>query len=330
MKTEFIENLVCPACKNIDLAILKVDKEDQAEIREGTIQCRSCNNKYAIEDGILDLLLNHEIQTQYDPDGRKKLNCHFTTKGKRIYEEGEIANRENLDKKWVINSTANFDQIFNWVQLTGDENVMEVGAGTCWAIKRFAERGCKCVALDILKQHKLKMADYWFEEKNMYFERILADMNIMNFKNNTFDIVYSLSTLMYSSNIQNTLNEIERVLKPDGKMILIAEPVVPFYQGSGTFKLPGSGNAYTIFKWDQNIKKAGLKVIKRFFAESIKMRFKNPGMITQKNRWYYLAVKLLNPLWETKFLNGMAPDNFSWIYSVFMPLPLMIVAVKEK
>ncbi|MFQ5754175.1 MAG: class I SAM-dependent methyltransferase [bacterium] len=206
---------------------------------------------------------------------------------------------------------------------------MEVGAGTCWAIQQFAERGCKCVALDFLKHNKLEMADYWFEEKNLYFERILADMDKSGFRESSFDIVYGLASFMYSKNITDTLHEMNRILKFGGKIILISEPVIGLCR-SVTHRKHGSGWAYSIFEWDRYIRDAGFRVTKRFFADSIKMRFKNPEMITRKNRWYYHAVKLLNPLWETKFLKSITPDNFSWLYSVFMPLPLMIVAVKEK
>jgi len=330
VKEEFIEKLICPECKNNDLSLEKVAKENQFEILYGIIKCQSCFKQYFIKDGILNLLLNHEIQQKYDPDGSKNLTKTNNYSQQKIFGKSEIAKREDLDQKWVKSSTANLNQVFDSLQLTGKEDVLELGAGTCWALQKFAEFGCKCVALDILQHNKLEMADFWLTEKNIYFERILADMNQSIFCDNSFDLVYSIASIMYSENILKTFHEINRILKRGGKMALIAEPIVPIYKSKGTFKLPGSGYAYTIFKWDQNIKKAGFKIIKRYFAESIKMRFEEPDIITKKNRWYYTAAKFIHPLFKIGFIRNFNLDCISWLWSVFLPIPLLLIAEKKE
>ncbi len=49
-----MEILVCPLCKG-ELE-LKVDKERDGEIIEGRLTCRSCGERYPIEDGIPNML----------------------------------------------------------------------------------------------------------------------------------------------------------------------------------------------------------------------------------------------------------------------------------
>jgi len=47
--------LACPVCKAHPLE-LKVTKEDDKEVLEGTIKCPKCGNIYPIEDGIPNML----------------------------------------------------------------------------------------------------------------------------------------------------------------------------------------------------------------------------------------------------------------------------------
>jgi uncharacterized protein YbaR (Trm112 family) len=54
MKKEMVDILCCPTCKG-DLE-LKVKKEDNGEIIEGSFTCKKCNVTYSIDDGIPNLL----------------------------------------------------------------------------------------------------------------------------------------------------------------------------------------------------------------------------------------------------------------------------------
>ncbi len=54
MKRSLMDILACPMCKN-ELE-LEVTKEDENEVVEGTLHCRSCGEAYPIEDTIPNLL----------------------------------------------------------------------------------------------------------------------------------------------------------------------------------------------------------------------------------------------------------------------------------
>jgi uncharacterized protein YbaR (Trm112 family) len=54
MKHQLMEIICCPVCKG-DLT-LKVDKEEQGEIIEGSLTCSACTYPYKITEGIPNLL----------------------------------------------------------------------------------------------------------------------------------------------------------------------------------------------------------------------------------------------------------------------------------
>lgn len=317
-----VEMLICPACKGSDFQVLNAKSNSHGEILKRICRCKMCDQRYPFEDGILDMLLNKELQEKYYPEVNKQQEQVDAS----YLEKSDIANRKHLNNNWVTSSTVGFNKVFSSLRLSGKEKVLELGAGTCWAINRFAQYGCECVAMDIIKHNKLGVGDYWFNTNNVYFERILADMNIQNFKDNTFDIVYSLATLMYSNNLLNVLYNINRVLKLGGILLLICEPTIPFRFNLKKCRKMGSGNAYTIFEWNRYVKKAGFKVVRRFIDEEMKNRLINPNNINNKNRWYYHVVKGLNPL-----LLRMNLDSISLPLSIVSSgVPLTIVGVKKK
>jgi len=51
MRKGLFSELVCPLCKSKNLSLV-VRKERGGEIESGMIECKSCNRKYAINDGI--------------------------------------------------------------------------------------------------------------------------------------------------------------------------------------------------------------------------------------------------------------------------------------
>lgn len=54
MQHSLMEILCCPLCK-ADLE-LKVTREEEGEVLEGTLTCTGCRERYPIEDGIPNML----------------------------------------------------------------------------------------------------------------------------------------------------------------------------------------------------------------------------------------------------------------------------------
>lgn len=54
MQRDFLDIIWCPSCHG--LFTLKVDKETDGDILEGSLTCQGCGHLYPIEDGIPSLL----------------------------------------------------------------------------------------------------------------------------------------------------------------------------------------------------------------------------------------------------------------------------------
>ncbi len=91
------------------------------------------------------------------------------------------------------------------VTLSG--KILDLGSGT-GLLSKFLNR--KLISVDISKKMLTKS-----NSKN-----VQGDMAKLPFKNNSFDLVLSFSALMNSSSPQKTINEVHRILKPEGIFVV--------------------------------------------------------------------------------------------------------------
>jgi uncharacterized protein YbaR (Trm112 family) len=54
MNIKLMEIICCPVCKNE--LILTIIEQDEEEITKGTLQCKTCDFAYPVENGIPNLL----------------------------------------------------------------------------------------------------------------------------------------------------------------------------------------------------------------------------------------------------------------------------------
>lgn len=124
-------------------------------------------------------------------------------------------------------TTAMYDQMMSHLQLSGDERLLDLGAGRCWTTRDLALRGCKCVAIDIvtMKYIGLESSDVYFEQHpGMYWDRARADMEAIPFIDESFDVIFCCAALHHSSNVETVVDEMGRVLAPGGRIVLVNEP----------------------------------------------------------------------------------------------------------
>ncbi len=227
MRKSLLNLIYCPICKaqQFDLSITQ---ENPAEIREATVTCRNCQRAYSVHDGILDILINPSQEILNEQTGWTQL-------------EQMVVNTDELmlslpdgigEHKAAWQSQAeNFHYLWSQVQLTGGETVLDLGAGRCWATRYFARQKCNAVGLDVLltRYVGLKTADVYLEKESVYFDRICGDMHQIPLRKNAFDIVFMAATLHHSADIQATLQQVYDVLKPNGRLIMVNEPVVGMF-----------------------------------------------------------------------------------------------------
>ena len=120
----------------------------------------------------------------------------------------------------------NFFCIINKLDLK-DKLVLDLGSQRCWSTRHLALKGAKAVALDIDDTIRgLRAADVFFDE--VYFDRVCADMNALPFEDSSFDIVFCTGALHHTDNLNQTVSEVSRILKPNGKFVMTNEPCGKF------------------------------------------------------------------------------------------------------
>jgi len=149
-----------------------------------------------------DWILNYPDVIQMGIDARSEKT------GKLISENTELSIKKFINKSNSV--------------------ILEIGAGKCWVMSRLAKHNY-CVALDILtrKPIGLEAGEVYMANYRIFFERVVADMIELPFKDQMFDYVIISSTLHHSPDLNKTLAEVKRVLKSSGQVILLNEP----YQG---------------------------------------------------------------------------------------------------
>jgi ubiquinone/menaquinone biosynthesis C-methylase UbiE/uncharacterized protein YbaR (Trm112 family) len=228
MRNDLLKILYCPVCHEKNLS-LKTTGKNKNETREGFIECRSCNKKYKVEEGIVNFLVKVTPEIISEQKGWTKLE-----KAVKNTDELMLSLPEGIGERreeWR-SQAKNFNYMFSKLGLSGREVVLDLGAGRCWSTSFFAEKGCYSVGLDILltKYVGLLTSDIYIDNKGVYFERVMGDMDETPFRDQVFDIVFITATLHHSLDLSVTLKEVYRVLRPGGRMVLINEPVAGLFR----------------------------------------------------------------------------------------------------
>lgn len=227
MRKPLLDLIYCPVCKarQFDLSI---EQENQVEIRQGTVTCQKCQRVYSVQDGILDILINPSQEILNEQAGWTQLEKMVVNT-----DEVMLSLPDGIgEHKAAWQSQAeNFHYLWSQVKLTGSENVLDLGAGRCWATRYFARQGCSAVGLDVLltRYVGLRTADVFLDKEGVYFDRICGNMHQIPLRENSFDVVFMAATLHHSDNIQATLQQVYNVLKPHGRLIMVNEPVVGMF-----------------------------------------------------------------------------------------------------
>jgi ubiquinone/menaquinone biosynthesis C-methylase UbiE len=98
--------------------------------------------------------------------------------------------------------------------------VLELGGGMGTDLAQFARHGSIVTDLDLSSGH-LELAKENFRLRGLTGEFLLHDMERLPFEDNRFDVVYSNGVLHHTPNTRLAVDEIHRVLKPGGRVIVM-------------------------------------------------------------------------------------------------------------
>jgi SAM-dependent methyltransferase len=105
-------------------------------------------------------------------------------------------------------------------------DVLDIGAGNCWLSYRLALRGHRPVALDLLDNESdgLGAGEYYLADLPARFPRFQAEMDVLPFAEDQFDVAIFNASLHYSVDYRRTLTEVLRCLRRPGYLIIADSP----------------------------------------------------------------------------------------------------------
>jgi SAM-dependent methyltransferase/uncharacterized protein YbaR (Trm112 family) len=347
MKSSLLSTLRCPNCFKTDWDLTILTQNEQ-EVREGSIQCLSCKTSYSIQGGILKMLVDLPPEVVHEKEHAESFGYLVTEKGEKLSISREtIFNFKPLflalpegDGSHYFKPGGSFDnqagnaqrfyKTLEMLNLKGTERILEVGASFGWASRRFAQRGCDVVALDIT--FYLMTADLYFKEDGTYFERIKSDMSKIPFKDESFDIIFSHSVIHHCKDLSKLFAEFYRVLRPGGRVVALHECAFGLFEDKSGEALQEAihegfnENAYTLPEWKKGALKGGFEKVKLHFFSFIDdyinrkaIRNAPPSFKLRLASWVKSVPELSN------FLNGLSAVP----RILFRPKAWMLIAEKK-
>lgn len=131
---------------------------------------------------------------------------------KKIIKESYNNNASLRDSSDIVDwKMDEINRLFTCLDSVQDKVLLDMGAGSGIYGKYFFDKGMDVMCIDISE----KMVEMC-EDKGLKSQ--VMDFNSLNFNNNSYDVVWSLNTLLHArkEEIEGILKEIKRVLKPDG------------------------------------------------------------------------------------------------------------------
>lgn len=136
--------------------------------------------------------------------------------------ESVIAEYERKYRKHLIESIDDKNRpggIFIPYDSIKGANVLDVACGLGWASINLALNGCNVQAID-LTPNAVNFVKNYAKYKNLKISVNEMSAEQLNFESNAFDFVLGWGFIMHTENPERALNELIRVVKPGGKVVI--------------------------------------------------------------------------------------------------------------
>lgn len=156
------------------------------------------------------------------------------------------------------------------------DKILDIGCFFPYDAIKFAQKGCQVTAIDIA-EGVIKKAERIVTERKIKakIKFKVADATNLNFKDNSFDVVYDFSTIDHIPAWQKAVKEYARVVKKNGKVIIVCNNKLQptawielFRQKLNKGLHPRWGYFVPLFPWrlKKELEENGL-IIKKFDSE---------------------------------------------------------------
>jgi SAM-dependent methyltransferase len=224
MRAEFASELRCPACRRDRTLELSAQQSDAHEVREGRLRCTACGSEFAVHKGVMELLHEPPAYIVAEAAGLERFAAQMRAEG---WDREMVRRLPDVEHGYWYVQARSMHQLMTMIPFRPGQSILDVGSNTCWAANRFAELGLKAVALDIAttELQGLYTAEYFIEDGEVFFERVLGSMDAIPLASSSLDYVYCCEVLHHNdpASLRRTFQEIFRVLRPGGRLLMINE-----------------------------------------------------------------------------------------------------------
>ena len=194
-------DLRCPKCKS---SLIK---------SSSNLECISCHQQYQIEEGIVQLFVPNDWETE-------KADVTFDMKA--FYEETPFPNYDDFDDLGSLILKARnglFAKLLD-DQIPYRSRIIECGCGT-GQLSNFLSIASREVVGTDMCMNSLKLAND-FKQKNNLRNVNFVQMNLFNpaFEDESFDIVISNGVLHHTSDPKLAFKRISKLAKPGGYILI--------------------------------------------------------------------------------------------------------------
>ena len=224
MRVSALDLFCCPACKG--RLELKTAEQANSEVVQGEMACLRCQKRYSIVRRMPLLYVKDE---RWESKAREAEGWVLYHQNLNLYESSDMRIDTQLpyfpEEPW-LSVARDFDLALNLANLSGQETVLDLGAGRGWAAKQFALKGCRVAAIDVVPDERVGLGRAWdlMEAAGVLYDPAIGDNENLPFFSETFDLVFCAAVLHHTSDLPALLKSVYRVLKPGGRLIAINEP----------------------------------------------------------------------------------------------------------
>jgi ubiquinone/menaquinone biosynthesis C-methylase UbiE len=146
---------------------------------------------------------------------------------------------EKIDIRSLMQGAAALENRFILQEVGDCRNLLvaELGAGLGEASVFFSRAGARVITAD-LSRGMLKFAGRLAQHHQTGLELVQTSAEQLPFRSNSIDLLYVANTLHHVTNLRETLQEMERVLKPGGRLVTIDplayNPLINIYRRMAT------------------------------------------------------------------------------------------------
>src|SRR5436190_1347955 len=266
MRESLLSLLRCPRCRAERSFALEAGERSEAEVRTGSVTCSSCGFVASVSRGVVDLMPDPPELVRREAAGLERFADVMRADG---WDRARVLRLPDDPLEYWQGQNAAMEHLLGTVSFSPGQSLLDVGSNTCWASNVFASRGLEVIALDIsaAEMQGLRTADWWFESSDVYFERLLSTMFEPAIANESLDFVFCCEVLHHNAKpeLQRTLREMHRVLKPGGLLIVLSEPLrfptnLKRDHGSEVAQFEGNENVYFFHEYVLAARRAGFDI----------------------------------------------------------------------